>query len=93
MHEQMPIPGGVPSAPLDQPSCRPCASVFYASLAMSPMDRLAMSPMDRLSRLVIGSLERLFRWWGRLVVRRPYPVILTCVAVTALASVGFLKFR
>ena len=26
----------------------------------------------------IFSLERLFQWWGRLVTRRPYPVILNC---------------
>ena len=27
----------------------------------------------------IFSLERLFQWWGRLVTRRPYPVILACL--------------
>jgi len=49
--------------------------------------------MDTASRLVIGSLERLFLWWGKLVTRRPYPVILACLLITALASLGFLNFR
>jgi len=49
--------------------------------------------MDRISRLVIGSLEQLFYWWGKFVSRHPYPVIFTCLALTALSSVGFLKFR
>jgi len=52
-----------------------------------------MGPMDSASRLVIGSLERLFQWWGRLVTRRPYPVILACLVLTAVASLGFLNFR
>ena len=29
----------------------------------------------------IFSLERLFQWWGRLVTRRPYPVILACLYI------------
>ena len=49
--------------------------------------------MKRMSRLVIGSLERFFYWWGKVVTRHPYPVILTSLLLTALASVGFLKFR
>jgi len=52
-----------------------------------------MAPMDTASRLIIGSLERLFLWWGKLVTRRPYPVILVCLLLTAIASLGFLNFR
>jgi len=52
-----------------------------------------MAPMDSASRLVIGSLERLFLWWGKLVTRRPYPVILASLLLTAIASLGFLNFR
>ena len=43
--------------------------------------------------IMIFSLERLFLWWGKLVTRRPYPVILACLLLTALASLGFLNFR
>ena len=39
------------------------------------------------------SLERLFLWWGKLVTRRPYPVILASLLLTAIASLGFLNFR
>jgi len=52
-----------------------------------------MGPMDTASQLVIGSLERFFLWWGKLVTRRPYPVILACLLLTAIASLGFLNFR
>ena len=43
--------------------------------------------------IMIFSLERLFLWWGKLVTRRPYPVILACLLLTAVASLGFLNFR
>merc|ERR1712226_303915 len=52
-----------------------------------------MGVKDRASVLVIGTLERFFYWWGKLVTRRPYPVILVCLLLTALASLGFLNFR
>ena len=52
-----------------------------------------MGVMDRASLLVIGTLERFFYWWGKFVTRRPYPVILTCLLLTALSSLGFLNFR
>ena len=45
------------------------------------------------STVIFFSLERLFLWWGKLVTRRPYPVILVCLLLTALASLGFLNFR
>ena len=40
----------------------------------------------------IFSLERLFQWWGRLVTRRPYPVILACLYFF-LTILYFLFFR
>jgi len=52
-----------------------------------------MGVMDRASLLVIGSLERFFYWWGKFVTRHPYPVILTCLLLTAISSLGFLNFR
>ena len=52
-----------------------------------------MGVMDGANRLVVGGLERLFHWWGKFVTRHPYPVILSCLLVTALASLGFLRFR
>ena len=38
-------------------------------------------------------LERFFTWWGRQVALHPYPVILSCIVVTVLSSLGFLVFR
>ena len=31
--------------------------------------------------------------WGQFVARHPYPVICTCLVITAVSSVGFLNFR
>lgn len=37
----------------------------------------------------IFSLERLFQWWGRLVTRRPYPVILNCFYFVSLFFISY----
>ena len=58
-----------------------------------PGPGMASHIMDKTNSLIIGSLERLFHWWGLVVTRHPYPVILTATTLTALASLGFLVFR
>ena len=45
------------------------------------------------SSLVIGGLERAFLAWGNIVTAHPAAVILTCTIITALASLGLLRFQ
>ena len=45
------------------------------------------------SSLVIGGLERAFLAWGKVVTAHPAAVILTCTIITALASLGLLRFQ
>ena len=52
-----------------------------------------MGLIGRMSKGVKGSLERFFYWWGTVVTCHPYKVIGACLLLTALSSVGFLKFR
>jgi len=52
-----------------------------------------MVHLKKASHIVIDSLERFFLWWGKFVAIHPYPVICTCLIITALSSIGFLKFR
>jgi predicted RND superfamily exporter protein len=49
--------------------------------------------LKKASHIVIDSLERFFLWWGKFVAIHPYPVICTCIIITALSSLGFLRFR
>ena len=73
------------------------------SKIMGPMDTASRLIIGRYAIIIviimititimIFSLERLFLWWGKLVTRRPYPVILACLLLTAVASLGFLNFR
>eukprot|EP00090_Calanus_glacialis_P027719 TRINITY_DN4393_c0_g1_i1.p1 TRINITY_DN4393_c0_g1~~TRINITY_DN4393_c0_g1_i1.p1 ORF type:complete len:1001 (-),score=160.99 TRINITY_DN4393_c0_g1_i1:89-3091(-) len=52
-----------------------------------------MVVLKKASHIVIDSLERFFLWWGKFVAIHPYPVICTCIIITALSSLGFLRFR
>jgi len=52
-----------------------------------------MVALKKASHIVIDSLERFFLWWGKFVSLHPYPVIGTCIIITALSSIGFLRFR
>jgi len=52
-----------------------------------------MVTLKKASHIVIDSLERFFLWWGKFVSLHPYPVICTCIIITALSSIGFLRFR
>eukprot|EP00092_Neocalanus_flemingeri_P006120 GFUD01006591.1.p1 GENE.GFUD01006591.1~~GFUD01006591.1.p1 ORF type:complete len:999 (+),score=194.12 GFUD01006591.1:266-3262(+) len=49
--------------------------------------------LKKASHIVIESLERFFLWWGKFVATHPYPVICTCIIITAVSSLGFMKFR
>jgi len=49
--------------------------------------------LQKASNLVTHNLEKGFFWWGHFVSRHPYPVICTCLVITAISSVGFLNFR
>jgi len=49
--------------------------------------------LKKASGFIIRNLELLFFKWGRFVSIHPYPVILTCIIITSLCSMGFLKFR
>jgi len=51
-----------------------------------------MAILNKASSIIIGNLERFFHWWGKFVTLHPYPVICTCILVTAVTSIGFLKF-
>jgi len=52
-----------------------------------------MVALKKASHIVIDSLERFFLWWGKFVSLHPYPVIGTCIIITAFSSIGFLRFR
>eukprot|EP00092_Neocalanus_flemingeri_P026887 GFUD01029143.1.p1 GENE.GFUD01029143.1~~GFUD01029143.1.p1 ORF type:complete len:1040 (-),score=194.28 GFUD01029143.1:157-3276(-) len=45
------------------------------------------------SNFVINKLELFFYTWGKFVSVHPYKVILSCIILTALCSLGFLCFR
>jgi len=49
--------------------------------------------LQKASNLVTHNLEKAFFWWGQFVSRRPYPVICSCLVITAISSLGFLNFR
>jgi len=42
---------------------------------------------------IIQSLEKLFKRWGHFVSRNPYPIIVTCLVLTALGGIGWINFR
>jgi len=42
---------------------------------------------------IIRSLETFFKWWGKIVCRFPYPVIFSCLLLSALGGLGWIKFR
>jgi Niemann-Pick C1 protein len=52
-----------------------------------------MAFLQKASNLVTKSMEDAFFRWGKFVARHPYPVICTSLLITALTSVGFIKFR
>ena len=52
-----------------------------------------MTLMKKLSSLILGNLENFFFWWGTKVTNYPFIVITTCMVMTGLSAVGFLKFR
>jgi len=49
--------------------------------------------LQKASNLVTENMERAFYRWGKIVAEHPYPVICTCLVVTALTSIGFINFR
>ena len=46
----------------------------------------------RVSRIAIEIFENFFYWWGCAVASNPYAVILPCLLLTGLCSLGFLNF-
>ena len=46
----------------------------------------------RISRIAIQIFENFFFWWGCAVASNPYAVILPCLLLTGLSSLGFLNF-
>jgi len=52
-----------------------------------------MSVLKSASKLIIGNLEKFFLWWGKVVTLHPYPVISSSILITAIASLGLLRFR
>jgi len=53
---------------------------------------LTMGLMSSLSDIVLGNLEKLFYWWGLKVTRFPFTVIVSCIVITGIFSLGYLKF-
>merc|ERR1711915_722554 len=54
--------------------------------------QIKMVLLAKTSHLVINTLERFFYWWGKFVSLHPYPVICSCILVTAVSTLGFLRF-
>jgi hypothetical protein len=52
-----------------------------------------MAFLQKASNLVTKTMEDAFFRWGKFVARHPYPVICSCLLITAVTSIGFLKFR
>ena len=56
------------------------------------LHHVAKKLIRRVSRIAIQIFENFFYWWGRTVASNPYAVILPCLLLTGLCSLGLLNF-